>query len=108
MGTRPDYDMPKDIYQTVSRRVYHVWKGWKTRNMSVDLENGPLIWSMEALEDTASFPPFCSRFSVTLLHVAFHWCSTVGKRILTRLLPFNHTGRRRSRRGINAHERPTI
>lgn len=46
---------------------------------SGDLENGPLIWSMEALENTASFPTFHSRFSVTLLHVAFCWCSTVGK-----------------------------
>lgn len=48
--------------------------------MSGDLENESLIWSIKALKDTASFPPFCNRFSVTLVHVAFHWGSTVEKK----------------------------
>lgn len=70
MGTRPDNGDTAKTYVFQQSFGNSVMCG-KPGKRGPRLENEPLIWSVAALEDTASLLPFCSRFSVTLLHVAF-------------------------------------
>lgn len=77
MGTRPEYGIPPtDGYYKVYPKVYHTCKIWRTKNTF-----GKSVPGMEHSHPGGHCFPlaFCSQFSVTLLPVAFCWCSTLAK-----------------------------